>query len=122
MVVRWLVAILLIGALVAGLFALWPSGSRQGTQLIPTDITVHTSSPRQLVICQQDWEEWGGLSGMADFVGSPPPGFISFMQAADRLAEADNTGQSGRVFELDPILVNYVKACHSLLSLHYNRS
>jgi hypothetical protein len=125
-VVRWFAAILLIGGLVAGLFAVWPSGSQQGIQLIPTDITIHTPgvSPRQLTVCQQDWERWGGLSsGQVSVLGGPQTSeTFSFLQAADRLAEADNTGQTERVFEIAPILSDYVKACQSLLDQWYQRT
>lgn len=119
MVVRWLVAILLVGGFVAGLFAVWSSGSQQGVQLIPAAITIYTpgGSSRQLGVCQQDWEAWGGLStGLVSVLGGPPvEQGILFMQAADRLAEADIAGQTGRVFEMAPLLSDYVKACRSLI-------
>lgn len=126
MVVRWFVAILLIAGLVAGLFAVWPSGSQQGIQLIRADITIHTPgvSPRQLAVCQQDWERWGGLSsGQVSILGGPQTSeAVTFMQVADRLAAADTTGQTERVFEIAPILSDYVKACQSLLDQWYQRT
>jgi hypothetical protein len=125
---RWLVAIVLIGGLIVGLFAAWPSGSQRGTSLIPADITINTIgvSTRQLAACQQAWEAEGGLSGRWAFLGHGPPlGFLQFMQAADRLAEADISAQLGRVSEMVPLVSSYVVACRSFsggATLHQHES
>jgi hypothetical protein len=125
-IVRWFGAILLVSGLVVGLFAIWPSGTAQQVQLIPADVTIHAPgvSSYQLATCQRDWERWGGLSfGAAGILGGPETSeAIPFMQAADRLAEADNAGQSARVFEIAPLVSHYVETCRLMLTLYYQRA
>ena len=62
MAARGLVAILLIGGFIAGLFIVWSNGTQQGIQIIPADVRVSTLAPGDLTLCQRAWVGTGGLS------------------------------------------------------------
>lgn len=117
MVVRWLVAILLIGGFIAGLFLVWSNGTQQGIQLVPADVSVSTREPGDLAWCQQIWVIRGGLSFRPEPVlGGPLTSrFIPLMQSADRLVQADRRQQYGATLGMGPLVASYERACHSLL-------
>jgi hypothetical protein len=115
--VRPLVTVLLVGALIAVLFALWQPGTEQERSLIPANVTFYAPgvTRQQLAACQQLWDGTAGLSVRSQgFTSYLPPKLLDpFLHAARRLARADTRPGSDRAFQFAPLL-SYLEACRSL--------